>query len=220
MSIADRLATLSASLPAEVTLVAVSKTKPASAIQEAYAAGHRHFGENRVQELIEKAPQFPKDVVWHFIGHLQTKKVKQIAAHASVIHSIDSEKLLVEVNKRAAEHNRVIDCLVQVHIAEESTKFGFSVEEATTLLTGTLPATLPNVRITGLMGMATFTNNQEQVANEFAVLAGLFNHLKSLRQTGYDMQVLSMGMSGDYKLAIQQSSTMIRIGTAIFGSRG
>ena len=220
MSIANRLEALKASLPEQVTLVAVSKTKPASAIQEAYEAGHRHFGENRVHELVEKAPQFPDDVVWHFIGHLQTKKVKQIAAYANMIHSVDSEKLLQEINKRAAQHERVIDCLVQVHIATESTKFGFDADEARAFITSGILAELPNIRVRGLMGMATFTNDEAQVRSEFNALGTLFRELAATPSDQFDMEVLSMGMSGDYAIAMAEGSNMIRIGTAIFGSRG
>lgn len=219
MSIATQLANVLATLPSEVTLVAVSKTKPIAAIAEAYEAGHRHFGENRVAELQEKAPALPDDIVWHFIGHLQTKKVKHVVPHASLIHSLDSTKLLEEINKRAAQHNRTIDCLIQVHIATESTKYGFDFDEVRELLASELPANLPNVRIVGLMGMATFTDNEAQVRSEFASLGALFDELKNPGSSAYEMRTLSMGMSGDYTIAMEEGSNMVRIGTAIFGAR-
>jgi pyridoxal phosphate enzyme (YggS family) len=194
-----------------VTLVAVSKTKPAAAIEALYALGQRDFGENYVQELTEKAPQLPADIRWHFIGHLQTNKVKYIAPIVHLIHGVDSLKLLQEINKQAAKNARVIDCLLQVHIATEETKFGMDESELAAAITGA--EHLPNVAIKGLMGMASFTNSEEQVRREF-------KQLKALKDQ-YCQQdaILSMGMSGDYRLAIAEGSTMVRIGSLLFGAR-
>jgi pyridoxal phosphate enzyme (YggS family) len=187
---------------------------------EAYEAGLRDFGENKVQEMIEKQPQLPADVRWHLIGHLQTNKVKYIAPFVHLIHSIDSLKILAEINKQAAKNERVIDCLLQIYIAAEETKFGLSPEEALQLLESEKVQKMKNVRICGLMGMATFTDNQEQVKSEFKTLKKFFNQLKSNRFSKEDsFNILSMGMSGDYLLAIEEGSTMVRIGTAIFGLR-
>ena len=212
MPIASNLKATQNSLPKEVTLVAVSKTKPNTAILEAYQAGQRIFGENKVQELAQKAEELPKDIAWHMIGHLQTNKVKFIAPFVSLIHGVDSLKLLKEINKRAAQNNRVIDCLLQVHIATESSKFGFEREEVESALNQA--EEFKNIRITGLMGMATFTDDTQQVVDEFKSLKTVFDSIKNEHIT-----TLSMGMSGDYKLAIEQGSTMIRVGSAIFGHR-
>ena len=212
MPIASNLKATQNSLPKEVTLVAVSKTKPNTAILEAYQAGQRIFGENKVQELAKKAEELPKDIAWHMIGHLQTNKVKFIAPFVSLIHGVDSLKLLKEINKRAEQNNRIIDCLLQVHIATESSKFGFGMEEVESVLNQA--EEFKNIRITGLMGMATFTDDTQQVVDEFKSLKTVFDSIKNEHIT-----TLSMGMSGDYKLAIEQGSTMIRVGSAIFGQR-
>ena len=212
MPIASNLKATQNSLPKEVTLVAVSKTKPNTAILEAYQAGQRIFGENKVQELAQKAEELPKDIAWHMIGHLQTNKVKFIAPFVSLIHGVDSLKLLKEINKRAEENNRIIDCLLQVHIATESSKFGFGIEEVESALNQAKE--FKNMKIIGLMGMATFTDDTQQVVDEFKSLKTVFDSIKNEHIT-----TLSMGMSGDYKLAIEQGSTMIRVGSAIFGHR-
>jgi len=212
MPIASNLKATQNSLPKEVTLVAVSKTKPNTAILEAYQAGQRIFGENKVQELAQKAEELPKDIAWHMIGHLQTNKVKFIAPFVSLIHGVDSLKLLKEINKRAEQNNRIIDCLLQVHIATESSKFGFGMEEVESALNQAKE--FKNIKIIGLMGMATFTDDTQQVVDEFKSLKTVFDSIKNEHIT-----TLSMGMSGDYKLAIEQGSTMIRVGSAIFGHR-
>lgn len=203
-------------LPKEVTLVAVSKTKPIIDLQEAYDGGQRIFGENKIQEMVTKYDALPKDIEWHMIGHLQRNKVKYMAHFVNLIHGVDSFKTLVEINKQAKKHNRVINCLLQAHIAEESTKFGLSFEEIKTILNSEELAALTNVNIVGLMGMATFTNNQNQVKKEFTSLKTLFNELQKLNS---DLTTLSVGMSGDYKLAVDCGSTMVRIGSSIFGNR-
>ena len=212
MPIASNLKAIQISLPKEVTLVAVSKTKPNTDILEAYHAGQRIFGENKAQELAQKAEELPKDISWHMIGHLQTNKVKFIAPFVSLIHGVDSIKLLKEINKRAAQNNRIIDCLLQVHIATESTKFGFLLNEVEQVITES--KTFENIRIVGLMGMATFTDDTQQITQEFKNLSTVFQSIKSTQIT-----ILSMGMSGDYKIAIEQGSTMVRVGSAIFGHR-
>ena len=212
MNIANNLSKIKESIPKGVSLVAVSKTKPSSDILEAYNAGQRIFGENKVQELANKYEELPKDIQWHMIGHLQSNKVKYIAPFVSLIHAVDSLKLLKEINKRAEQNNRVIDCLLQVHIASESTKFGFETGEIEKALIAV--EEFKNINIIGLMGMATFTNNKKQVNNEFALLSELFKKVKT-----YSINTLSIGMSGDYKLAINNGSTMIRVGSAIFGHR-
>ena len=212
MAIASNLKATQNSLPKEVTLVAVSKTKPNTAILEAYQAGQRIFGENKVQELAQKSEKLPKDIAWHMIGHLQTNKVKFIAPFVSLIHGVDSLKLLKEINKRAEQNNRIIDCLLQVHIATESSKFGFGMEEVASALNQAKE--FKNIKIIGLMGMATFTDDTQQVSQEFKSLKTVFDSIKNDHIT-----TLSMGMSGDYKLAIEQGSTMIRVGSAIFGHR-
>ena len=212
MSIENNIKNILSSLPKNVTLVAVSKTKPNSDILEAYHAGQKIFGENKVQELAQKAEDLPKDIIWHMIGHLQTNKVKFIAPFVSLIHGVDSIKLLKEINKRALQNNRVIDCLLQIHIATESTKFGFDLSEVNEVINNTND--FQNIKIIGLMGMATFTDNKQQVIQEFNSLKVLFKNIKNK-----DINTLSMGMSGDYKLAIEQGSTMLRLGSAIFGHR-
>ncbi|MFK7980737.1 MAG: YggS family pyridoxal phosphate-dependent enzyme [Saprospiraceae bacterium] len=202
------------------TLVAVSKTKPVSAIQTMYDEGQRIFGENRVQELVEKEAVLPKDIEWHQIGHLQTNKVKYIAPFVSLIHAVDSLKLLKEINKQAAKNDRVIDCLLQFHIAEESSKFGFDEAEVTTILESEAFKQFQNIRIIGVMGMATFTNDEVQVKQEFGHLKNIFDTLKStFFPTDNYFKEISMGMSGDYQLAVEEGSTMVRIGSLLFGSR-
>lgn len=212
MAIASHLKAIKVSLPKEVTLVAVSKTKPNAEILEAYQAGQRIFGENKVQELVQKSEELPKDIVWHMIGHLQTNKVKFITPFVALIHGVDSLKLLKEINKRATQNNRTINCLLQVHIATETTKFGFGINEVENALSEANK--FKNIKIIGLMGMATFTDDTKQVAQEFKSLKTIFESVKNEHIT-----TLSMGMSGDYKLAIEQGSTMIRVGSAIFGHR-
>lgn len=199
-----------------VVLVAVSKTKPNSDIEALYAAGQRDFGENYVQELVDKQASLPEDIRWHFIGHLQSNKVKYIASFVHLIHGIDSIKLLQEVNKQAIKVNRVIDCLLQMHIAQEETKFGLDEEELNNIL-DQLHA-FPHVRVRGLMGMASFTENQEQVKMEFSLLKHYFDTAKA-RLASPEFDTLSMGMSGDYTLAIEQGSTLVRIGSLLFGAR-
>ena len=200
-------------------LVAVTKTKPVSALQEAYDAGCRRFGENRVQEMAEKQPQLPADVRWHQIGHLQTNKVKYIAPFVNLIESVDSLKLLEEIDRQARKHNRVIDCLLQVYIADEETKFGLLPQEVTELLNSPALNNLPNVRIVGLMGIATNTDDKAQIRQEFGNLKQLFEALKPIDRPNVALHELSMGMSGDYLIAIEEGSTMVRVGSAIFGSR-
>ena len=218
--IKENLINIKNSIPYNVTLVAVSKTKPNELIEEAYSSGQRIFGENKAQELKNKAEVLPKDIEWHFIGHLQSNKVKYIAPYASLIHSIDSLKLLTEVNKQANKHNRIIDCLLQFHIAMEESKFGLSLEEVQELLTSNEFSSLKNINIVGVMGMASFINNEEQVRNEFASLKHIFNQLNNgFFQRSETFKTISMGMSGDYKLAIEEGSTMVRVGSAIFGIR-
>jgi pyridoxal phosphate enzyme (YggS family) len=207
-------------IPAGVQLVAVSKTKPAALIQEAYDQGQRIFGENRVQELAEKYEQLPKDIQWHAIGHLQSKKVKYIAPFVSMIHAVDSMKLLKEIDKEAKKNDRVIDCLLQFHIAEEESKFGLKFEEARDILESPEFVELRNISIVGVMGMATFTDNTEQIREEFRALENNFQIIKShFFKFNHAFEHISMGMSGDYPIAIEEGSTMVRVGSAIFGSR-
>ena len=219
MSISNNLTQIKSQLPSHVTLVAVSKTKPVADLMEAYNAGQRIFGENYVQELVEKNEQMPKDIQWHFIGHLQSRKVKLITPFVSLIHGVDSLKLLQEINKQAAKNNRVIDCLLQIHIAEEDTKFGLDEQELNEILQSEELNTFENIRIVGLMGMATFTENQEQIKREFLHLKSIFDQHSQLNTDNCQLTTLSMGMSGDYQLAIECGSTMVRIGSSIFGSR-
>lgn len=202
-------------LPQEVTLVAVSKTKPAEDVQTAYDAGHLDFGENRVQEMVEKYEILPKDIRWHQIGHLQKNKVKYIAPFVHLIHSVDSESLLKEINKQALKQERTILCLLQISIADEETKFGMEQEEAEKIL-ATYQEKFPSVKIIGLMGMATFTEDESQIRNEFRTLKTFFEKLKTQNP---ELQTLSMGMSGDYKIAVEEGSNMIRVGSAVFGKR-
>ncbi|MET0759094.1 MAG: YggS family pyridoxal phosphate-dependent enzyme [Flavobacterium sp.] len=217
MSIAENLLSIKNTLPEHVTLVAVSKTKPVSDLMEVYNAGQRIFGENKIQEMSEKWEQMPKDIEWHMIGHVQTNKVKFMASFVSLIHGVDSLKLLEEINRQALKNNRIIDCLLQIHIAEEETKFGLDEKELAVLLSSDAFQEMKNIRITGLMGMATFTENQNQIRKEFSHLKSIFDELR--KDTQLDISILSMGMSGDYQLAIECGSTMVRIGSRIFGNR-
>jgi hypothetical protein len=197
--------------------VAVSKTKPVSDLMEAYQAGQRCFGENKIQEMTDKWEQMPKDIEWHMIGHVQTNKVKFMAEYVSLIHGVDSLKLLQEINKQALKHNRKIDCLLQIYIANEETKFGLDEKELNELITSKEFKELQNIRIIGLMGMATFTENQNQIKAEFKHLKTIFDTINN--QENLKLETLSMGMSGDYELAIEFGSTMVRIGSSIFGNR-
>jgi len=218
--IRDNLNTINANLPETVELIAVSKTKPIADVKEAYKCGHRHFGENKVQELINKAQVLPEDISWHLIGHLQTNKVKHIASFIHLIHSVDSFKLLKEINKQAAKHNRVVNCLLQFHIAKESTKYGLELPDATNILDDPEFSTLENINITGVMGMASFVNDADQIRNEFRSLKNAFDQLKlDYFNNNPEFKEISMGMSGDYQLAIEEGSTIIRVGSIIFGHR-
>jgi len=221
MSIAENLLSIKNNLPEHVTLVAVSKTKPVADLMEAYNAGQRIFGENKIQEMTEKWEEMPKDIQWHMIGHVQTNKVKFMAEYVSLIHGVDSLKLLQEINKQAQKYDRVIDCLLQIHIAEEETKFGLDEEELNEILDFIQndKEGMKNIRIVGLMGMATFTDNQNQIKKEFTHLKSLFDKVNQLATPNFQLLTLSMGMSGDYKLAIDCGSTMIRVGSSIFGGR-
>ncbi|MFV8379633.1 YggS family pyridoxal phosphate-dependent enzyme [Flavobacterium sp. LB3R33] len=219
MSIKNNLLNIKATLPEHVTLVAVSKTKPVSDLMEAYEAGQRIFGENKIQEMAEKWEQMPEDIQWHMIGHVQTNKVKFMAPFVSLIHGVDSLKLLLEINKQALKNNRIIDCLLQIHIAEEETKFGLDEEELASLLSSSEFHEIKNIRIVGLMGMATFTDNKDQIKKEFLHLKTIFDTTKELKTENCQLENISMGMSGDYQLAIECGSTMVRIGSSIFGGR-
>ncbi|WP_435133767.1 YggS family pyridoxal phosphate-dependent enzyme [Formosa sp. A9] len=219
MSIKENLQHIQSTLPEHVTLVAVSKTKPVSDILEAYQAGQRIFGENKIQEMVEKHEQLPKDIKWHMIGHVQRNKVKYMAAFVDLIHGVDNEKLLLEINKQAKKHNRIIGCLLQIKIADEDTKFGMTEQEAIQILQSDTFAKLQNINLLGVMGMATFTENESQIKTEFSQLKTIFNTLGALPETNSQFKVISMGMSGDYALAIHCGSTMVRIGSTIFGAR-
>jgi pyridoxal phosphate enzyme (YggS family) len=212
MSVKNNILHLQKHLADNVHLVAVSKTKSNELIIEAYGAGQRIFGENKVQELVEKEESLPKDIEWHMIGHLQTNKVKYIAPFVSLIHAVDSKKLIKEINKRAKQNNRVIPCLLQVHIAKEESKFGLDKDGVIEIL----KTDFPNVSIVGLMGMATFTDNKNQVRKEFKYLKDSYDELKENQP---NFSILSMGMSGDYSIAIEEGSNMVRIGSSIFGER-
>ena len=216
MSVKDNLTKITSELPEGVTLVAVSKTKPNEDILEAYEAGQRIFGENKVQEMVQKWEDLPKDIEWHMIGHVQRNKVKYMAEFVSLIHGVDSPRLLKEINKQAKKHNRVIPCLLQIHIAEEDTKFGLDEKELNVLVNSDEFKAMEHIKIVGLMGMATFTEDMDQVRREFAQLKSLYDHLKAKLT---DINILSMGMSGDYTVAIEEGSTMVRIGSSIFGAR-
>ena len=216
MNILLNLKKIKSTLPEHVTLVAVSKTKPISDLMEAYNSGQRIFGENKIQEMVEKQELMPKDIEWHMIGHVQRNKVKYMAGFVNLIHGVDSLKLLSEIDKQAKKHDRVIDCLLQIKIAKEDSKFGMSTEDATALLQSEDYLELKNVNIIGLMGMATFTDDMTQVEEEFKFLKSSFDTLKTDHKA---LQTISMGMSGDYQIALEEGSNMIRIGSAIFGSR-
>ena len=218
--IKENITTIKSSLPEDVTLVAVSKTKPISDLQEAYDGGQRVFGENKAQEMATKFEALPKDIKWHMIGHLQRNKVKYLAAFVDLIHGVDSLRLLKEINKQAEKENRQIHCLLQARIAKEETKFGLPFDEIRTLLTSEAFKSMKHVKIVGLMGMATFTDNEDQLNEEFAGLKNLFEELQEAPITSNcDIKTLSMGMSGDYEIAIKNGSNMVRIGSAIFGAR-
>lgn len=214
-SIGDRYYNVRTQLPPEVQLVVVTKTHPADTVRELYNLGHRHFGENKVQEMLTKQMELPADIKWHLIGHLQTNKVKHIAEFIHLIESVDSEKLLQEIDRQAQKHNRTINVLLQVRIATEETKFGLEISETRELFSKWTQGLYPNVKICGLMGMATYTDDQEQVEREFSTLKRLFDQLAVQKE----IQILSMGMSGDYKLAIECGSNSVRVGSAICGAR-
>lgn len=217
--IADMIRQFEHELRDRAKLVAVTKTRPIPQLQEAYDAGCRLFGENKVQEMADKQPQLPADVQWHLIGHLQTNKVKYIAPFVALIHSVDSLKLLQEIAKQAAKHNRVIDCLLQIYIADEETKFGLSPDEADALLRAPELDQLAHVRIVGLMGLATNTDDQSQIRREFRGLRQLYDQFAKIQRPMIRFSELSMGMSGDYRIAVEEGSTLVRIGSAIFGAR-
>lgn len=216
MSISENLNNIKKTIPESVALVAVSKTKPNADLWEAYEAGQRIFGENKVQEMTQKWEDLPKDIQWHMIGHVQTNKVKYMAEYVHLIHGVDSFKLLKEINKQAKKYDRVIPCLLQIHIAKEDTKFGLDENELFEILASEDFRNLKHIEVAGLMGMATFTDNQKQIRSEFQSLKKLFDAAKSKLST---IKTLSMGMSSDYKIAIEEGSTMVRIGSSIFGSR-
>lgn len=213
--IKQNLEKIRAELSNKIVLVAVSKTKPIQDLKDAYEAGQRVFGENKIQEMVTKYEALPKDIRWHMIGHLQRNKVKYMAHFVDLIHGVDSLKTLKEINKQALKHNRIINCLLQVRIAKEETKFGLSYEEVLNILNSDELKTFKNVKITGLMGMATFTKDETIIEKEFSKLNSFFES----NQTKYNLETLSMGMSGDYKIGIRNGSTMIRVGSSIFGAR-
>ncbi|WP_299014146.1 YggS family pyridoxal phosphate-dependent enzyme [uncultured Polaribacter sp.] len=218
--IKENLENIKSQIPDNVTLVAVSKTKPVADLQEAYNAGQRVFGENKIQEMVDKYDALPKDIKWHMIGHLQSNKVKYMAHFVDLIHGIDKFSTLKEINKQAKKHNRVINCLLQVKIAKEDTKFGLSFSDIEEILNSPEFTSLENIKVVGFMGMATFTNNQKQLQEEFSSLKTFFDKHKALPDTANcKLKTLSMGMSGDFKLAIKEGSTMIRVGSSIFGNR-
>ncbi|WP_282055079.1 YggS family pyridoxal phosphate-dependent enzyme [Maribacter luteus] len=216
MSIKTNLESIKQTLPEHVTLVAVSKTKPDESILEAYTAGQRIFGENKIQEMARKWEALPKDIEWHMIGHVQRNKVKYMAEFVSLVHGVDSFKLLQEINKQAEKHDRTIRCLLQVHIAQEETKFGLDENEVNALVDSEEYKQLSHIKIVGLMGMATYTPDKSQIKKEFKYLKAIYDNLKGKLP---DISILSMGMSGDYMLAIEEGSTMVRIGSSIFGAR-
>ena len=219
MIIKQNLNKILSNIPEHVTLVAVSKTKPISDILEAYNAGQRVFGENKIQEMVDKHEELPKDIEWHMIGHVQSNKVKYMAEFVNLIHGVDNFKLLKEINKQAEKHNRIIDCLLQIKIASEDSKFGMTATEASDILQSEDISELKNVSVKGVMGMATFTEDQEQIKKEFKYLKQTFENLKLLKTENCQLKTVSMGMSGDYLLAIDCGSTMIRVGSSIFGAR-
>jgi pyridoxal phosphate enzyme (YggS family) len=218
-SIIKNLNYIKSQLPAQVTLVAVSKTKPNSDIIEAYNAGQQIFGENKIQEMVNKHEQLPKDISWHMIGHVQRNKVKYMAHFVSLIHGVDNFKLLKEINKQALKHERVINCLFQIKIASEDSKFGMTTKETSEIIQSKEFSELKNIKVVGVMGMATFTDNQEQIKQEFEKLKDTFDYLKQLETFNFKPETISMGMSGDYQLAIACGSTMVRVGSSIFGAR-
>jgi pyridoxal phosphate enzyme (YggS family) len=220
MSIQNNLQQIRSTIPSSVTLVAVTKTHPVEKLKELYDAGHRQFGENKVQEMAGKYEALPRDIQWHLIGHLQTNKVKYIAPFVHLIHSVDSLKLLQEINKQAQKCNRVISCLLQVYLAKEETKFGMDEEELKALINAREVEQFANIQVRGLMGMASNTDNTEQIHKEFHRLKTIFDSYKSIGKKNICMEILSMGMSSDYKIAIENGSTMVRVGSAIFGNRG
>ena len=220
MDISANIKKLSGELPPGVRIVAVSKTRTPEEVMKLYSAGHRIMGENKVQELVAKKEALPGDIEWHMVGHLQSNKVKYIAPFVSLIHSVDSLKLIKTINKEAVKNNRVIDCLLQIHIALEESKFGFSEEDVSDLLSSFVVDDYPGVRVRGLMGMATFTDDEDLIRTEFSRLAGIFEDIKSSFIGGYDyFNELSMGMSNDYHIAVEEGSTIVRIGSLIFGER-
>jgi len=219
MSIKQNLEHIKSQIPKDVTLVAVSKTKPISDLMEAYNAGQRVFGENKIQEMVEKYEQMPKDVKWHMIGHVQSNKVKYMAGFVNLIHGVDSLKLLNEIDKQAQKHDRTIDCLLQIKIAEEDSKFGMTSLEASEILKSKDFSEFENVCVVGVMGMATFTDDEAQIKREFDQLKSTFETLKRYESLNFKPKTISMGMSGDYQLAISCGSTMIRVGSSIFGER-
>jgi pyridoxal phosphate enzyme (YggS family) len=220
MTISENLKKVKFSLPVDVQLIAVSKTKSAEFLMEAYGQGQRAFGENKVQELVWKQEELSKDIEWHFIGHLQTNKVKYIAPFVHLIHGVDSFKLLKAIDKEAVKVNRVISCLLQFHIAEEETKFGFSIDEATEILNSEEFKSLKNISISGVMGMATYTDAEAQIRKEFSALRNTYTQLRdSFFRDQPGFREISMGMSGDYRIAVEEGSTMVRIGSTIFGER-
>jgi len=216
MTIRENLNHIKSQLPNNVTLVAVSKTKPISDLMEAYNAGQRIFGENKIQEMVEKFGDMPKDIKWHMIGHVQRNKVKYMSEFVSLIHGVENFKLLKEIDKQAKKHDRIIECLLQIKIAEEDSKFGMSKDDASALLQSDEFSELKHIKVIGLMGMATFTGDMKQIENEFKFLKHTFSELKTLNS---ELKTISMGMSGDYQLAIDCGSTMIRVGSSIFGAR-
>jgi pyridoxal phosphate enzyme (YggS family) len=219
MSIKENLLQIKSQLSENATLVAVSKTKPIADLMEAYDAGQRIFGENKIQEMTEKWQQMPKDIEWHMIGHVQSNKVKYMDPYVKLIHGVDSLKLLKEINRQAVRWRKNINCLLQIHLAEEETKFGLDEKELEALLNSEEFKNMSNIKVIGLMGMATFTDNQEQIKREFDHLKSIFDKYKSLNTSNCQLNTLSMGMSGDYQLAIESGSTMVRIGSSIFGGR-
>ena len=220
MGIKENLVQIKSEIPAHVKLVAVSKTMPVNYLLEAYEAGQRIFGENKAQEIINKQPLLPADIEWHFIGHLQTNKVKYLATFIGMIETVDSLKLLIEIDRQAVKLGRTINCLLEFHIAEEATKFGLDMADASKIIGSPEFCDLKNINICGVMGMATFTEDTEQIHREFSHLREIFDHLKKeYFSNNIHFKEISMGMSGDYKLAIEEGSTMVRIGSAIFGER-
>jgi pyridoxal phosphate enzyme (YggS family) len=219
VNIQENLLQLKSELPSHVTLVAVSKTKPISDLMKAYDAGQRIFGENKIQEMADKYEEMPKDIQWHMIGHVQRNKVKYMAKFVDLIHGVDNLKLLQEINKQALKHNRTIDCLLQIKIASEASKFGMTPDDSKSLIGLDEFSNLKNIRVVGLMGMATFTDNNDQIKDEFLLLQRTFNTLKPFESFNFKPEILSMGMSGDYKIAISCGSNMIRVGSSIFGAR-